>query len=99
MDTSNHIETNPELDASIDQKVTAAIEGGADLTDLEGMGLTKEEVRYLGIQQVHQEVRIAIGRKIVETLHANNVRINPPDIIPALTAYFEAVEAGEIEAA
>lgn len=102
---------NPELEASIAAKTEAAILAiaatGRDpttLTDEEQDALarsiefTSEEFEYNGQLEVLRQIRITAGRHAVETLNANKCRIARHDLIPCIQAYFDAVDAGEIEA-
>lgn len=102
---------NPELEASIAAKTEEAILAiaatGRDPTTLtneeqdalaRSIKLTPEEFEYSGLVEVHRQIRIAAGRRIVETLNANKCRIARADLIPCIQAYFDAVDSGEIEA-
>lgn len=99
---------NPQMDASIEAKMDAAFKkgiqlDGVDINDkaqydalISAVGISAEEQRYMAEQSVFKMVQASIGEKIYLAIQTG-IQVKQSDIIPCLTAYFEA--AGKLEAA
>ncbi|MBB5277705.1 hypothetical protein HNR26_003786 [Rhizobium rosettiformans] len=95
---------NPKLEAAIEAKIKAAREamGGKTLKSEELAGFisaidfTEEETRYMAERQTERFVRIEVGRQMFIAITDKFPHTPKEDVIPCLTAYFEAVASGEI---
>lgn len=110
-DKLSDFDPDPAMDAAIEAKIGAVLNAGVGQTVsglpddaacravLDVIELTDEEREYVARQGLVTAIRVEVGRKVVETLNAGNMRIGREDLFSSLTAYFEAVDAGEVEAA
>lgn len=107
---AHKFDPDPQMEASIEAKIELAVSRGVNLTFLDptspasadalaAIGFTDVERRYMAGQHIFQMVQIIIGQKVVETLNANDMHVARADLIPCITAYFEAVDRGEIPTA
>lgn len=110
----NAAHENTDIQNSIDKKVEDAFEafaaehhgGNAGLIDekksleiIKSIQFTEAERRHLGMQGLEIIVQVSIGQKVIETLKNNSCNVHRDDLIPCIQAYFDAVDAGEVEAA
>ena len=103
----NKYSPNPEMDAAIEAKVRAAMAAaGKDPwsvseDDLVGYykdaGFTDAEKRYMAEQHIYRQAQVVIGQRIYEAIE-QSIKTRREEVIPCLTAYFEALDAGEVPA-
>lgn len=94
---------NAALDASIEAKIEAAVKRGVNFNVdpakegeyealMGSIGLTAEEQRYSAEQAIYKTAQVVFGEKFFAAIKAGmaGTAFDPADIIPCLTAYFEA---------
>ena len=95
---------NPKFEAAIEAKIKAAREAMGhktintdQLADfISGIDFTEQETRYMAERRIERLVYAEVGRQMFIAIKDKFPHTPKEDVIPCLTAYFEAVASGEI---
>lgn len=97
---------NPKLEAAIEAKIKATHASNGyepiksdELSDfITGINFTDEEMRYMAELRIERLVYAEVGRQMFIAIKDKFPHTPKEDVIPCVTAYFEAVASGEIAA-
>ncbi|MEY9717902.1 hypothetical protein ABIA22_000392 [Sinorhizobium fredii] len=97
------------MDAAIEAKIEAALLNGVNISDasaddpekyavlMEQVGITPEEQLYMAKRTIYRMAQIEIGKRLVQALN-EHCKVPREDIVPCITAYFDALDNGEVSA-